>query len=156
METTTVEKSTEAVSLLNDLIVINNDRIEGYEKAAKETEDAELKSVFNSMVEESRKFKSELVTEVTNLGEKPAEGTKTSGKFYRAWMDIKSALAGKDRKTILSSCEFGEDAALEEYESVLKSDKLPAQYRTIISRQESALRQSHDKIKSMRDRAQKI
>jgi uncharacterized protein (TIGR02284 family) len=149
METT----SNKTVSLINDLIIINHDRIEGYERAAKETDDPQLKSLFTHMADESRQFKNELVREVVNQGGSPAEGTTTSGKVYRAWMDIKAALTGRDRKAIIASCEFGEDAALEEYESVLKSNDLAVDCRSMITRQKSSLQQSHDKIKLMRDSA---
>jgi uncharacterized protein (TIGR02284 family) len=143
--------SKETVTLINELIVINHDRIEGYERAAKETEDPQLKSLFTHMADESRQFKNELVREVVNQGGSPAEGTTTSGKVYRAWMDIKAALSGKNRHAIIASCEFGEDAALETYEDVLKSDNLVNECRNMITRQKSSLQKSHDKIKLLRD-----
>ena len=149
----TKEKEKESVSLLNDLIIINNDRIEGYETAAKETEDTELKNLFNSIANESRKFKAELLTKVVDLNGSPAEGTNLSGKIYRAWMDVKAALAKKDRKAILGSCEYGEDAALETYHEALESKELPSECRSLIREQESSLKKSHDKIKSLRDSA---
>jgi uncharacterized protein (TIGR02284 family) len=150
----TINKKT--VSLINDLIIINHDRIEGYERAAKETEDEQLKSLFTSIANESRKYKNELVREVVNQGGSPAEGTTTSGKVFRAWMDIKAALTGKDRKAIIASCESGEDAALEEYEDVLKSEELLMESRGIIIRQKNSIQQSHDKIKELRDSAQTV
>jgi uncharacterized protein (TIGR02284 family) len=150
----TVNKKT--VSLLNELIVINHDRIEGYEKATKETDDTQLKSLFTHLADESRQFKNELVREVVNQGGSPTEGTSTSGKIYRAWMDIKAALSGKDRKAIIASCEFGEDAALEAYEDVLKSDELSMEARGIIIRQKNSLQQSHNKVKLLRDTSKTI
>ena len=47
--------------VLNDLVQINNDRIEGYERARKELKDgdADLKSLFLNMIEESQKHKLE-------------------------------------------------------------------------------------------------
>ncbi len=147
----TLEK--ESVTLLNDLIVINNDRVEGYEKASKETNDAELKSLFNSMANESRKFKEELLQKVKEVNGTPATGTTSSGKVYRAWMDVKAALSNKDRKAILASCEMGEDAALKTYRDVAASSELSPEYREIVNRQETSLKKSHDKIKSLRDSA---
>jgi uncharacterized protein (TIGR02284 family) len=149
-------QSKNTVSLINDLIIINNDRIEGYERAAKETDDSQLKSIFSHMADESRQFKNELVREVVNIGGSPAEGTTTSGKVFRAWMDIKAALTGKDRTAIIASCEFGEDAALETYDGVLKSDDLSPALRSVVTRQKSSLQQSHDKIKLMRDASKNI
>jgi uncharacterized protein (TIGR02284 family) len=145
-----------SISQLNNLLEINNDRIQGYERAAEETGESDLKDLFLEMAEHSRKHRSELAAEVTKLGGKPAEGTRNSGKIYRVWMDVKVALTSKDRKAIISSCEFGEDAALEVYEEVLKSDDaLTASLREIIIRQKDEIRQDHDKIKALRD-AQKV
>jgi uncharacterized protein (TIGR02284 family) len=144
-------KDNETVSLLNDVIRINNDRIEGYERAIDDTEDPQLKNLFQSMAQESRKFKNELLTEVIKLEGKPEEGTTTSGKVFRVWMDFKSAVAGKDRKAILTSCEFGEDAAKETYETVLKSEKLNPQYVAMLTQHLSSIKASHDKIKALRD-----
>lgn len=49
-------KSPEA---LNDLIEINKDRVVGYEKAAAQADDVDLKSIFNSNAAESKKFADE-------------------------------------------------------------------------------------------------
>src|SRR3989344_995229 len=95
------------IDSLNNLIQINNDRIQGYLTAAKETEEADLKELFSEMMQTSQECRRELVQEVTKLGGTPIEGTTVSGKIYRAWMDVKAALTSKDRKAILNSCEFG-------------------------------------------------
>ncbi|MGV3631767.1 MAG: ferritin-like domain-containing protein [Bacteroidota bacterium] len=141
------------IEVLNALVEINNDRIEGYERASKETEENDLKQLFAQLIQTSHKCKTELTNEVLKGGGKPIEGTTTSGKFFRAWMDVKAALTGKDRKTILSSCEFGEDAAIETYEKVLAShgDDLSSGHKTMITNQLSFIRADHDKIKRLRD-----
>jgi uncharacterized protein (TIGR02284 family) len=141
----------QTISLLNDLIRINNDRIEGYERAVNDTDDTQLKSLFHTMAQESRKFKNELLTEVIKLGGTPEENTTVSGKIFRAWMDFKAAMAGKNRKSIIASCETGEDAALDVYNDVMESGKLPQQFSTLVKQQLSALHKSHDRIKLMRD-----
>ena len=112
------------VEVLNDLVEINNDRIVGYEKAADETKsvDVDLQAIFHKMADESRKYKSELVEEVTRLGGEPSTGTTNSGKLYRVWMDAKAIFTGKDRQAILENCEFGEDAAQKAYKLALASD----------------------------------
>ena len=144
------EKSIDA---LNILIEINNDRIKGYETALNETEEADLKNVFSMFLQTSQKCKVELVTEVNKLGGSPIEGTKTSGKFFRVWMDVKAALTGKNRKEILSSCEYGEDAAIDTYNKVLKNDieNITSEQQTLINAQLVLLKADHDKVKSMRD-----
>lgn len=147
----TNEKTAE---VLNDLIQINNDRIEGYERASKETatEDADLRALFDKMAAESRSYVTELTRHVTISGNEPADGTTMKGKIYRAWMDVKATFSGKDRKSILASCEYGEDAAQKAYDEALATDaELPTELRQLITEQKAKLRKSHDMIKNLRD-----
>lgn len=141
------------VEVLNKLITINNDRIEGYETASKETEEQDLKTLFAQFSSTSQKCKQELEGEVKKLGGEPTEGTKTTGKFFRVWMDVKAALTGKDRKAILNSCEYGEDVAKDSYKKALENDleDLNAEQQTMIRAQHTLLKADHDNVKSMRD-----
>lgn len=150
-----MEKNEKTIEVLNDLIRINNDRVEGYEKAIKETkeEDTDLRNVFNSMVDESRNYKKELVDQVRRLGGDPASDTTASGKIYRVWMDMKATFTSKGRQSVLESCEFGEDAAQKAYEKALEQDsELPPDIRSVIQTEKASLRNSHDTIKQYRDR----
>ena len=143
------------IEVLNDLIRINNDRVEGYEKAAKETraEDADLRALFHDMAVESRAYVNELNKFVFEESGEPAEGTTKRGKIYRVWMDVKTTFSGHDRKSILAACEFGEDAAQRAYETALSSDaEMPAAIRQTIVDQQSRLKRSHDKVKQLRDK----
>lgn len=140
--------------VLNDLIQINNDRVTGYEKASEESReiDVDLQATFNKMADESRKYAAELTNEVQRLGGEPSTGTTNSGKIYRVWMDVKATFSGKDRQSILESCEFGEDAAQKAYREALASDaEISAQTRQLITDQQASLKKSHDLIKKYRD-----
>lgn len=141
------------VDILNSLIEINNDRIEGYETASKETEEDDLKELFSRLIKTSTKCKQELTQEVLRLGGTPIEGTKISGKFFRAWMDVKVALASDDRKAILNSCEYGEDAALSTYEEALEneSEYLDEDQLNMVEDQFQLIEADHDEIKDLRD-----
>jgi uncharacterized protein (TIGR02284 family) len=140
--------------VLNDLVTINNDRVAGYEKAEKETsdKDSDLKSLFRQMAAESRSYVTDLSKHIASSGDKPTGKTMLTGKIYRAWMDVKATFSGKDRKAILASCEFGEDAAQKAYDSALSSDAdLPTEVRQLIMDQKTSLKKSHDRIKALRD-----
>jgi uncharacterized protein (TIGR02284 family) len=141
------------IDALNELITINNDRIEGYQTAYEETEEQDLKTLFTGFIRNSQKCKTELEDAVNRLGGQVTEGTKTTGKFFRMWMDVKAALTGKDRKAILDSCEFGEDAAVDTYQHVLEdhAEQLTPEQQNLVRSQYSLIKADHDKIKSMRD-----
>lgn len=141
------------VDVLNMLIEINNDRIEGYETASNETEEDDLKELFSRLIKTSIKCKQELIQEVLKVGGTPMEGTRITGKFFRTWMDVKVALASDDRKAILNSCEYGEDAALNTYEEVLdnESEYLDENQINMIEYQFQLIEADHDEIKDLRD-----
>ena len=142
------------IEVLNDLIQINNDRVRGYEKAADETNssDADLRTLFTDFANESRGYASELTALVSSLGAEPAEDTTIKGKVYRAWMDVKAVVTGSNRKAILGSCEFGEDAAQTAYKQALESDaELPAEIRQLLVDQQQKLKKGHDRVRNMRD-----
>lgn len=148
-----MESNNETIEILNDLVLIHNDRIAGYEKALKElsSEDSDLVTLFEQMIDESRKARLALGNEVQVSGGEIAEGTMVSGKIYRAWMDVKALFTGNDRHTILENCEAGEDATQKAYESALEKENLPAYLRDTISEQQDWLKNSHDEIRSLRN-----
>jgi uncharacterized protein (TIGR02284 family) len=142
---------TEKTTSINALIEINNDRYEGYKTSAQETNDADLKTLFTGFSEQSRGFANDLKKYVSADEVKTGE-TTNSGKLFRVWMDIKATLTGKDRKAILSSCEFGEDAAKKTYDEILrKCEDLSVGAIATIQGQRTEIQKGHDTIKSMRD-----
>ena len=149
-----MESNKELISVLNDLIRINHDRTEGYHKAIEELKptDIDLKTMFTNMANTSLQFGNALAAEVRNLGGEPATDTTQSGKLYRVWMDIKSGVTARDRKSVIALCEFGEDSALKAYRIALESDaEIPANIRQLILDQKASLQNSHDVVKRYRD-----
>lgn len=145
-----IQKTIEA---FNSLIVINNDRIEGYKTANEETKETDLKMLFSDLMQTSVDCRKELVAEVELLGGTPDEGTRVSGKFFRVWMEVKAALTGNDRKTILDSCEYGEDVALKTYKDVLIQDyhDTNSKEQNMLNKHYGLLKTDHDKVKELRD-----
>ena len=140
------------IQVLNDLLKINNDRVEGYEKAIEEVFEFDLKTIFRGMAEESRKNSSALTREIIRLGgAADINQTTASGKIYRVWMDVKSSLTGNDRHSTLSLCEYGEDAAQAAYKEALRNKELTSPLRELILDQQISLKEAHDTIKRYRD-----
>jgi len=146
-------KNEDIIEVLNDLVLIHNDRITGYERAIKETraEDQDLKDLYVSMIAESHVMKNMLVSEIQVQGGDAEKGTTASGKIYRAWMDVKAVFTGHDSETVLANCEAGEDAAQKAYTTALEHDGLPAYIREMLEQQMEALETSHDVIRDLRD-----
>ncbi len=149
-----METNEKLIEVLNGLIEINHDRVNGYEKAIEETKDldVDMRAIFRSMANDSSKYATELSNLVTGLNGTPADGTTNSGKIYRVWMDIKTTFTGHDRQSVLELCEFGEDAAQKAYKAAIASDaEMDADTRQLIADQQAKLKTAHDIIKKYRD-----
>lgn len=153
----TMEKIKKTLEILNDLIKVNNDRIEGYKKAYDQTITNDLQIVFKRMAEESESYNLELAEKVMSLGGDPASGTMLSGKIYRKWMSLEVTFSGGDQKSILEACERGEDAAQKAYGEALSSGfDLSTDIQELIAYQKHLLKISHDLIRHHRDQYQEI
>jgi len=150
-----MENNKATIETLNDLVQINNDRIRGFEKAIKETTEAnndqELIAVFNNKILESQQLKSTLAQEVQVLGGDADTDSSVSGTIHRTWLQVKATFTGHSEKSILEECEFGEDAIKKAYQSALEEEGLPVYIRDILNDQKSIIDQSHDEIKALRD-----
>jgi len=148
----TIERS---VSVLNDLIEINNDRAAGFERAAKELEsdDNDLRVLFDTYARESRQNVKELTTAVSQFGREAENEKSGTGALHRAWINVKATFSGHNRKSILAECERGEDAIKNAYRDALSEGVLPAELTSMITSQQERIIASHDRIRSLRDSA---
>lgn len=125
-------------ALLNDLIRINNDRIAGYDSALAQLPVGEkvVHELFENLREESVRFREELIFRVATLDEKVAADSTFSGKIFRTWMELKSALKGTDTQAIVESCAVGESAWQKAYQTVLEEGTgLSPESRLVIEEQ---------------------
>lgn len=140
-----------SIELLNSLLVINNDRIEGYKNASEETKDPDLKSLFAQFEQTSMKCRNELAAEIIRLDGTQDEGSRTTGNFFRVWMDLKVALSANDRVVILDSCEYGERMIVKRYEDILTTEleDLSFDQKELLHAQHEFLKKDKEKIKGL-------
>lgn len=150
-----MENQQKTAAVLNDLIQINNDRADGFERAAKDLNDEhiDLKAAFEKSSAGSRKNVTELAGLVGRQGEDPDTGNTVLGTLHRAWIDIKATFGGSDRHSILAECERGEDAIKKAYKDALQENDLGSDVRDVLLAQQQEINTSHDVIKGLRDAA---
>lgn len=143
-----------ATSVINNLIEINNDRVAGFEKAIADidSENIDLKEIFQGFAEQSRKYGQELAAIIGSV-EDVETGNSVSGTLHRVWIDVKSIFGGSDRAGILSEAERGEDAIKRAYQDALTEENLPFDASEVIRSQAMGINAAHDQIKALRDAA---
>lgn len=138
------------VSVLNSLIETSKDGEAGFRKAADDTSNPELKTLFNDRAQRCAQAAGELQAAIHALGGKAENHGSASGALHRGWMDIKSAVKGRTDHEILSDCEKGEDVAKKRYREALDAE-LPADIRMLVERQYEGVLKNHDRVRELRD-----
>lgn len=140
------------ISTLNNLIETLKDGQKGFQAAAADIESTDLKRLFNELSLQRSQFAGELQSLAHSLGESdPADGGSIAGAIHRGWIDLKAALMSKDEHAVLAECERGEDVAVAAYRKVLDEKQLPSDVRATVEAQSVQIKESHDKIRNLRD-----
>jgi uncharacterized protein (TIGR02284 family) len=145
-----VVSNDDIISTLNGLIETCKDGQEGFKQAAEGVERSDLKSLFFEFSQQRSHFAGELQSIVQTLGEEPTTSGSTAGALHRGWINIKSAVTGKDEKAVLNECERGEDSAKKAYKDALE-DPLPSYIADVIRNQYDSIKMAHDRVKALRD-----
>ena len=105
-------RNKKTLSILDDLIRINIDRITGYEKAAHEenTPDTEWRARFYRMATDSRAYVNNLHAEVIRLGGAPVTKATITGKIYLHWLEGNHRFEGLDIHSRCAACKAAEMA----------------------------------------------
>lgn len=140
----------DAVDVLNDLIENAKDGQYGFTKSAERVKSAQLRETLNKRAADCQQAVAELQGLVVQYGGKPAEHGTVLGALHRGWVSVKDTLTLDSDHAVLEECERGEDAALARYRKALKAD-LPADVRSVISRQMAGAQANHDQVKTLRD-----
>lgn len=141
----------EVIKTLNNLIETSKNGEKGFEAAANDTKDPQMKILFQNRARDCASGAAELQVVVTQLGGKPEDSGTVAGAVHRGWTNLKAAVAGRSDLAILEECERGEDVAKAHYGDALKQT-LPEEIRAIVERQYQGVLQNHDQIRDLRNR----
>lgn len=129
----------EILDQLSQLLTRSNDAEKGYQEAAENVDDNELKSLFLTQSRQRAEFAQELDREIRTLGGDPDNGTSLSADLHRAWLNIKSTFTDHNDKAVVQECHRGDQEALKDYTSVLQETDLAASTREMLLRQKQSI-----------------
>ncbi len=140
----------DVISTLNDLIETCKDGEEGFLTCSRDVSDTTLKSFLSNRAHTCAAAALELQDLVRAYGGDPERSGSLGGALHRRWVDVRSAIAGHDTKTVLKECERGEDVAVARYRNALEKS-LPPDVRAVVERQYQGVLKNHDQVRSLRD-----
>lgn len=144
-----MEKSHD-VTVLNTLIATTLDSMKGYREAAGDSENSAHSQFFNRMAEERSQVASDLQAQVRALGGDPETESSTAGAAHRGWVNLKSAVTGRDEEAIVNEVERGEDYIKTKFETAMQDDGLSAETRGKLEKSFESIRRGHDQASQMK------
>lgn len=118
----------------------NMDAQKGYIKASEIAKHKDVKLFFKNKAYSRSLFNDKLLFELNYTFDFPKiEGTFT-GSLQRAWMETKELLLITNDRSLLAESQRGDQAALAEYDELLKNPILPLSIRFIIKEQVTVIK----------------
>lgn len=141
-------ENNKAISTLNSLIETLKDGEDGFRTAAEGLTDPQTRAVFQEFSRERGAMARALQTEVSKLGGTAETSGSLSGSVHRGWVNIKSAITGKNDASIIAEAERGEDVAKKAFAEANLTD-LPPSARALVQEQAGKVRSAHDRVRAM-------
>jgi uncharacterized protein (TIGR02284 family) len=140
----------DGTTILNTLTATLIDSVNGYRDAAEDANSGRFQQIFRERADERSRLAEELRAEVRRLGGNPEDSGSFMGKTHQGFMNLKSAITGRDDKAIINEVERGEDYLKEKFETALNNADLPTEGRSVVERVYQSVRQGHDQIAQLK------
>lgn len=147
---TTGENSSGQVTVLNTLITTLIDSVDGYQKAAQDTENTRFAEMFNARARERQQALTALQAAVGRLGGDPSADGSTTAAAHRGWINLKEAVVGRDDKAIVNEVERGEDYLKEKFEAAIGHTDLDAEARQAVEQAWQSVKAGHDEMSQLK------
>jgi uncharacterized protein (TIGR02284 family) len=142
--------SNKDASTLNSLIATTIDSINGYQESADAVENPQFRELFQELSRDRQQVLPELQAAVGQLGGNPEDDGTALAAAHRGWVDLKSAITGRDDKAVINEVERGEDHIKHKYEAALEEGELSAETRAVIQRAYESVRRGHDRVRDLK------
>jgi uncharacterized protein (TIGR02284 family) len=127
------------------------DSVTGFEDAAANIEGSNnLQQMFREFASERNQLVEDLRAEVRRLGGNPEDDGSFLGKAHQRFVDLKSAITGRDEKAIINEVERGEDYLKEKFETALNGGTLSGDSRAVVERAYQSVRAGHDRVSALK------
>jgi len=138
------------VGTLETLTTTLIDSVNGYEDAAKNSENQKFQQIFRERASERREVCDNLRSEIRRMGGNPPDDGSCMGRTHQTWLDLKAAVTGRDDERIINSVEAGEDYLKEKFETALNDGNLDGEARETVERAYQSVRSGHDQMSQLK------
>ena len=138
------------VTTLNSLIATTIDSINGYQESADAVENPQFREMFQELARDRQQALPKLQAAVAQLGGNPEDDGTALAAAHRTFVDLKSAITGRDDKAVINEVERGEDHIKHKYEAALNDTDLSAECRQVVQEAYESVRRGHDRVRDLK------
>lgn len=145
-------ENSKTISVLNDLLQIINDRLEGFEKVEGKVweKSHKLQDNYEHFTSQCKVMKHEIINLILERGGEADDSASFSGTLHRAWIDLKNSLiVAHLEESTLQNVLFGENAAIEAYQQALDSSELDSESSKVVSEQLKKIKDSYHEFRGI-------
>jgi|GEM_PF-6073712 len=140
------KKARKAVEVLNDLVMIQNERLAGYHLALESANDEpQYSSTIKRFIDEGLEYKYQLIRKLRQIDGDMDQSKTLPGRLYKVWGDLKKKFTrSANPRAAMASCQYNEMIALHVANAAMLESNLNPEVRTLIEQQEAVLRGNMD------------
>lgn len=139
----------EDIAILNRLIEVTIDSAEGYDEAAKDAQNPELKAIFLRRVAERMLAFRSLQSQVEALGGQAEDEGSLLASMHRAFVNLRAAVQSGDL-AVVDEVERGEDRIKGKYEDAIRGGGLSASSLAAVEQAYESVRSGHDEMSQLK------
>lgn len=143
-------RSTDYTTALNTLTATLIDSVNGYRKAATDTDNPLYAEMFNARAKEREGAVARLQAAVAGLGGTPEQDGTTAGAIHRGWINLKEAVVRRDDEAIVNSVESGEDYLKEKFQVLMGDKEFPSDARAAVEEAWRSVQAGHDQMSQLK------
>jgi uncharacterized protein (TIGR02284 family) len=143
-----VSRNAGLVEVLNGLVQSCRVGESGFKRAAEGVKDRELRVLLITYSEQRAQFVPELEEQIRRLGLDPGESDKVAVAAHQGWLDLEAVATDEDENALITQCQNGEKAILQEYEMALRQP-LPDAVRALVEKQKALIEIGYERLQSI-------
>ena len=142
-----------SISVLNQLLSIQQERFENYEANIIETKDYDLLKSVSEFKNQCQIDKLELIEEIIQLGGLPIDETTSTKKLFYMWLDLKTLFTKTNKEDLIQTWEYNEYLSIKHFRSIIESNIQYFNFKQVqmLKNQLDTIEKNHDNLKSLGD-----
>lgn len=138
------------IKTLKNLIETTLDSADGYAEAAKDADNAQLKTLFVSRSTERRGAATKLQQAVRSLGGEPEDEGTLLASAHRMFVNLRTSVTSNDNKAVVDEVERGEDHIKAKFEHALKDSDVSPATISLIADVYTSVKSGHDQMRDIK------